>query len=86
MHFITLAANTAQVYGVDTDTLRRYFGQKLRQLRKHSNMTQEDLAEILDISVEHVSLLERGISGASFDTLAKLTEAFGVSVKDLFDF
>ncbi len=86
MHFITLAANTAQVYGVDTDTLRRYFGQKLRQLRKHSNMTQEDLAEFLDLSVEHVSLLERGISGASFDTLAKLAEAFGVSVKDLFDF
>ena len=78
--------NTAQGQEVDSKTLRRKFGQKLRQIRRHHHVTQERLAELLGCSVEHISLLERGLTGASFDLLAKLTDVFGMVVKDLFDF
>ena len=37
------------------------------------NMTQEMLAEKLDISVKHLSEVERGISGLSLENLAKIS-------------
>ncbi|MEO7020571.1 MAG: helix-turn-helix transcriptional regulator [Ktedonobacteraceae bacterium] len=65
-------------------TLRLQFGRNLRRLRKQRNITQERLAETANLSVEQISFIERGISGASFDSLPRLAEALNVSVKDLF--
>ena len=49
-------------------------------------MTQEQLAEASNISVDFLSLVERGKSGPSFEVLERLAGALGVPVKDLFDF
>ena len=35
-------------------------GDRIREARKHKGLTQERLAELLDISVESVSHIERG--------------------------
>jgi len=66
--------------------LRRLFGQRLRHLRKSRNITQERLAEAIGKSVDFISLMERGLSAPSFDTLEVLAQALEVAVKDLFDF
>ena len=71
---------------VAMSTLRRRFGKKLRVLRKRAGLSQEQLAESADISVDFVSLIERGINAPSFHTLEKLAEALDVAVADLFDF
>ena len=76
--------NGRQVLWVNA--LRTQFGQRLRQVRRNRNLTQEQLAERAKLSVEHISFLERGMSGTTLDTLGNLAEALGVSVKDLFDF
>ena len=39
-----------------------YLGQRLKLLRKDHNLTQENLAEKLGISVKHYSEVERGIT------------------------
>ena len=49
-------------------------------------MTQERFAETLDISVDFLSLMERGISAPSFETLEKVTKRLRVSAADLFTF
>jgi transcriptional regulator with XRE-family HTH domain len=67
-------------------TLRRQFGQRLRQLRKDRKLTQEQLAELTSLSKDQISFLERGKSGTTLDTLAILAEALNIPVKDLFDF
>ena len=36
------------------------FGQKMRQYRKRNKLTQEKLAEMLDVQTKHISLLENG--------------------------
>ena len=64
--------------------LRTQFGRRLRQLRKQRDMTQERLAEMVDVSVEFVSNMERGINAPSFETLEQLAEALQVAVADLF--
>jgi len=67
-------------------TLRSKFGERLKDIRQARGFTQEELAESLNMSVEFVSLLERGVNGPSFDTLEKLAAILQVEVKELFDF
>lgn len=67
-------------------TLRRRFGQRLKSLRNRAGLTQEELAAHADISVDFLSLVERGINAPSFETLEKLAKALDVPVQQLFDF
>lgn len=66
--------------------LKAQFGKRLRALRKEKRMTQEDLAEEALISVDFLSLIERGINAPSFDTIEKLAIALDVPVKHFFEF
>lgn len=69
-----------------TDDLRAKFGRRLRYLRQKKNMTQEQLAEAAKISVDFLSLVERGKNAPSFETLERLAKALDISVHALFDF
>jgi transcriptional regulator with XRE-family HTH domain len=67
-------------------TLRTRFGKRLRTLRRKRDFTQERFAELAEISVDFLSLVERGINGPSFDTLDRMAKALSVQVRDLFEF
>ncbi|NJL18885.1 MAG: helix-turn-helix transcriptional regulator [Bdellovibrionaceae bacterium] len=49
-------------------------------------MTQEKFAEQLGLSVEFISLVERGINAPSVDNLENFAACLGVEVRDLFSF
>jgi len=66
--------------------IKQKFGKRLRYLRRQKDLTQEQLAEKVGISVEFLSNLERGINGPSFETLEKLSVTLEVELKNLFDF
>ena len=66
--------------------LKEQFGKQLRMLRFRRNMTQEQLAEASHISVDFLSLMERGRNAPSFGILERLAEALNVPVKVLFGF
>ncbi len=67
-------------------SLRLSFGKRIRELRMRAGLSQEDLAESAQISVDFVSLIERGINAPSFETLERLATALGLAPRDLFDF
>ena len=67
-------------------TLRKQFGKKLRSFRKSREMTQEHFAELLDISVDFLSLVERGINAPSFESIEAFSITLGIPVRDFFDF
>ena len=67
-------------------TLRQKFGKRLRQIREQRRMTQERFAEALDLSVDFLSLIERGRNAPSFETLDKIAKRLRMSVSDLFIF
>lgn len=67
-------------------TLRKQFGTRLRQIRTQRRMTQERFAETLNLSVDFLSLVERGISAPSFETLEKIAKRLKMPVTDLFKF
>jgi transcriptional regulator with XRE-family HTH domain len=49
-------------------------------------MSQERFAETLGISVDFLSLIERGRNAPSFETLDRMAKRLRVTVADLFTF
>lgn len=64
--------------------LQQIVASNIRQLRKSHNMTQAQLAEELDLSLDMVGRLERDIIAPSFKTLEKLCNVFRVDGEVLF--
>lgn len=54
-------------------------GIQIKSARESAKMTQETLAERIDVSPQYVSDLERGVVGVSIATLKKICLALGVS-------
>lgn len=66
--------------------IRQSLGNKIKNLRRQRNMSQEDLAFALEIRTSSLSSLENGKSFASYTTIMKLCEVFKILPKELFDF
>jgi transcriptional regulator with XRE-family HTH domain len=49
-------------------------------------LTQEVFAELVRISVDFLSLIERGRNALSFEVLEKMSHRLRIPVRDLFDF
>lgn len=62
------------------------FGIRIKELREKKKLTQEQLAELLDMDSRSLSRIETGISFTTIDKLKKLAHAFDVEVKELFTF
>ena len=54
-------------------------GDRIREARKHQGLTQDQLAERLDISVQFVGQIERGLKLPSMQVFIKLIEVLNVS-------
>lgn len=65
--------------------LKNSIGRKLKALRKEHNLSQEKIAEYVDMSREHISCIERGKNLASTETLYRLAEYFKIDIKEFFD-
>jgi len=68
------------------ETLRKQFGKRVQRLRIEGKITQEQLADIVGVTIESISNIERGIHGPSFDNLEKIALALDVPVYRLFEF
>ena len=66
--------------------IKKRFGKRLRKLRRNMELTQEQLADQVGVSLNFIGQLERGENSPSLETIQKLAEVLGVPVKDLFDF
>lgn len=64
--------------------IRNRVALRIRTIRKARGLTQEDLAEMIERSVDAVSNIERGVSLAGYDTLERLAEGLGVPVAEFF--
>jgi ribosome-binding protein aMBF1 (putative translation factor) len=59
------------------DELRR-LGERVREHRRTRGLTQEALAEALDLSVAYVSLIERGGRNPPYTTVVAIARALGI--------
>ena len=54
-------------------------GQRIRQRRLALNITQQDLADALNVTPQHISVIEQDKATPSVTLLPKLAEQLGVS-------
>lgn len=64
--------------------LKQVFGSNVRQHRRAARMTQERLAEAVEVSVETIGKIERGVAAPSFETVERIAAALEVSPLVLF--
>ena len=62
--------------GETMDNLYQNIGKRMSQLRKSRGITQEKLAEELDITIKHVSSVERGMSSLSLEKMIEICRIF----------
>jgi len=66
--------------------IKKQLGQRIKEIRKSKNLTQEKLAENIGIESNNLSRLESGKNYPSAETVSKLAKALGVAVYELFIF
>ena len=59
------------------------FGEMISSLRREKNMTQNDLADKMNVTDKAVSKWERNLSCPDINSIPKLAEILGVSVEKL---
>lgn len=62
------------------------FGKKIKDYRKLRNLSQETLAEKLDVTSKTISQWERGKSFIKIETFYKLCEVLDIKEEDLLSF
>jgi transcriptional regulator with XRE-family HTH domain len=55
-------------------------GARVRKLREERNLSLRTLAELCNVSPNTISLIERGLSSPSIDTLQRLASGLGMSI------
>lgn len=66
--------------------LSRKLGDRIRQLRKSQRLSQEVLAEKVNINPKYFGQIERGEVNASLNTLNKIAKALSIHLYELFSF
>ena len=69
----------------DKDLLRMY-GQRIYKLRTERNLSQTELADLVDMEKGSISRLEAGTENSKLTTLHKIATALGVTLPELLDF
>ena len=64
--------------------LRNEIRRKIKKLRLQKNLSQEKLAEYVNMSREHISCIECGKNLASVETLYYMAKFFEVDIKYFF--
>lgn len=66
--------------------LTEKLGQKIRIERMKRKMSQEKLAELAELNRNFIGMVERGESNITVKNLEAISKAFGMEIKDLFNF
>ncbi len=60
------------------------FGDKIRQLRKERNLSQEELADRAELHRTYIGMIERAEKNITLINIEKLAKALDVEISELF--
>lgn len=64
---------------IDYININKHIAKIFKEYRIKNNYTQEQVAELSNLSAKYISQLERGISGGTLETISKLCNVYKVS-------
>ena len=65
---------------------KKKLGLKIKELRKRKGLTQEQLAELIDMEQNSISVIESGRNFPTLGTLEKIAKVLDVNLSDFFDY
>lgn len=68
------------------NNLKILLGKRIKELRNKKGLTQEKLAEMVDIGERNLSKIECGANFVTAETLSKILSALDVVARELFDY
>lgn len=84
---VTISVCTDWLTLIDTQrmhiSLRKQFGDRVRELRKAGGFTQEEFADLCGYARTYLSRIETGGANVSLDAIGVLAEALGISPSEL---
>ena len=72
------------VINIKNDEVIKAFGRRLRDLRISKGLSQEQLANEAEIPLSQVGRIERGEINPTLSTIAALSNALKIGIKELF--
>lgn len=63
--------------------VQKSVGVRVREAREKGGLSQQALAEIVDLSTSHIGQIERGERNASMPSIRRIAEALGVPLKNI---
>lgn len=60
------------------------FGDRIKELREKHKLTQEDLADMVEVDRSYMGFVERGQKNPTLDKLRLIAKAFHISLSELF--
>lgn len=64
--------------------IEQEIGRRIKELRKQKKIPQEKLAEMIGITPNHLSALERGAYNIKLNTLVQIIDCLDVTADDIF--
>lgn len=61
------------------------FGQRVRQLRKEKNLSQEELSFKADLHRTYIGMIERAEKNITLINIEKIAKALSINVKELLE-
>lgn len=71
--------------GVDMD-IKQLIGSRIKSIRTKKQLTQENLAERMNINPKYLSSIERGKENPTLNTMILMAEALEVDISEIFKF
>lgn len=60
------------------------FGERVRELRKEKEISQEELADRAGVHRTYIGMIERGEKNITIVNIQKIAKALGIQIRDLF--
>lgn len=67
-------------------TLKQLFGKKLKAIRESRNLTQQELAELVNLQPNSIGQIEIGNKAVSFATIEQFAEKLNINYNEFFTF
>ncbi len=77
------SATRGYIGQVNTDTINSRLGENIKKIRTKKGMSQGDISSKIGADRAYISGIENGKRNVTLSTVAKLSEALGVSIEEL---
>ena len=69
---------------MENEPILKAFGQRVQELRKERNLSQEQLADLAGVHRTYIGMIERAEKNITLCNIERIAKALKLDIKDLF--